>query len=363
MPYSQLVLPRGRRRISRLARGIRAILRDTSALFKEFRQPLLMLLIALFMGGYLYRELMFVAQVSPVPPYVDMPYVMLALMLLQAPLSLPDKPYLIAFWYVMPVLGVYIIGRGAADFVRLFFNRNDRRDAWEEAVASTYRNHIIVLGAGHVGLRVTRTLVQMGFDVVVIDQSVDDEKKAQLGGLNVPTIPGDGRQITTLEKAGLRDAQCLVVCTSNELVNLETVMRARDMNPDIRIVARSWDTQFANQLKRFMGVNAVLSASELAAPVFAGMAVGIEITQTLVINGEEFSMIRLTVEPQSFLDGENIHHLQAKNLMDIVLHGRNDAINVHPEGETIVQAGDTLVIFARHDKIIDIVGRNRQRGR
>jgi len=361
LPYSQLVLPRGRRRTSRFARGIRAISRDTSALFKEFRQPLLIFLFILFVGGFLYRELMFRAGEDVVPPYIDMPYIMLALMVLETPISLPDEPYLIVFWYVLPVLAVYIIGRGAADFVRLFFNRNDRRDAWEEAVASTYRNHIIVLGAGHVGLRVTRTLVEMGFDVVVVDQSVNDEKKAQLGGLNVPTIPGDGRQSAILEKAGLRDAQCLVVCTSNELVNLETVMRARDMNPNIRIVARSWDTQFANQLKRFMGVNAVLSASELAAPVFAGMAVGIEITQTLVINGEEFSMIRVTVEPQSFLDGETIQQLQIKNGMDIVLHGRGDSINVHPDGATVVRAGDTLVIFARHNKITDIAGRNRRK--
>ena len=32
--------------------------------------------------------------------------------------------------------------------------------------------------------------------------------------------------------------------------------------------------------------------------------------------------------------------------MDIVLHGRGDSINVHPDGATVVRAGDTLVIFS-----------------
>jgi hypothetical protein len=48
--------------------------------------------------------------------------------------------------------------------------------------------------------------------------------------------------------------------------------------------------------------------------------------------------------------------------MDIVLHSRNnDSVDVHPEGEIRVQAGDTLVLFARHSQITSIVARNRRR--
>ena len=58
-------------------------------------------------------------------------------------------------------------------------------------------------------------------------------------------------------------------------------MKARDLHPTVRIVMRAWDTEFANQIERFMDVQSVLSSSDLAAPSFAGAAVGIEITQTL----------------------------------------------------------------------------------
>ena len=61
-------------------------------------------------------------------------------------------------------------------------------------------------------------------------------------------------------------------------------MRARDMNHDMRIVARMYDPQFSKQLNRFMGVQATLSSSDLSAPAFAGAAVGIEITQTLNVS-------------------------------------------------------------------------------
>jgi voltage-gated potassium channel len=358
VPHSELVLPHGKRR-ARLSRIARATWRDSVALWNEFRRPILILLVALFGGGWLYGELHVLAGYERIP-YTDLPFIMMALMVLETPIELPREPYLIIFWYLMPPLFVYIIGRGAIDFVRLFFVRTERRDAWEEAVASTYRNHIIVMGIGHVGLRVARNLVSMGFDVIGLERDLSPEHDAEMSRLGVPVLIGDGRSSDLLEKAHLRDAQALVVCTANDHTNLETIMRARDMNPKIRIVARMWDDQFANQLKRFFGVEAVMSASELSAPSFAGAAVGVEITQTLHIDGHDFSMIRLTVEPGSFLVNQTIGQLQDEHIMDIVLHRSGSTIDVKPAGDIVVRSGDMLVIFARHDKIIDIVTRNQR---
>src|SRR5690606_5803652 len=103
----------------------------------------------------------------------------------------PPEWYLIAFWYALPPIFIFLIGLGAADFVRLFFFRGERQNAWEEAVASAYRNHIIVFGAGHVGLRVVRELAHMGFDIIVIDNDPDSGVTDTLHGLDVPLIVGD----------------------------------------------------------------------------------------------------------------------------------------------------------------------------
>jgi Trk K+ transport system NAD-binding subunit len=46
--------------------------------------------------------------------------------------------------------------------------------------------------------------------------------------------------------------------------------------------------------------------------------------------------------------------------MDIVLHGRNGQVEVQPHNDVRVHGGDVLVIFARHDRVIDIVERNRR---
>lgn len=359
MPYSQILIPQGRSRRDRWRRTFRAMWHDTAALLIEFRLPLLTFIAATFGGGWLYGELYYLARGERIA-YIDLPWMMTALMVFE-PIDdkVPPEPTLIIFWYLMPILAVYVIGQGAVDFVRLFFNRGDRRDAWEEAVASTYRNHVIIVGLGHVGERVLDTLVGMGFDVIAVDHSVPEELDRRLNTLGVPSIIGDGRSVDALEKAGIRRAGSLIVCTSNDHINLEVIMRARDLNPNLRIVSRMYDPQFSRQLNRFLGVEATLSSSDLSAPAFAGAAVGIEITQTLTINGVEYSMIRLDVADGSVFDGSTIDQLQDDFNMDIVLHGRNAEMDVHPEGAIDVAAGDTLVIFAEHRRVIEIVSRNR----
>jgi Trk K+ transport system NAD-binding subunit len=349
---THVVLPDRRRRTLRM---VRAVWRDTSALWREFRRPIIAFLIATLGGGWIYGELMVLAG-YPRVPYIDLPYMMVMMMVLESFTTIPPEPYLIVFWYLMPLIALYVVGQGVTEFIRLFFNRGERRNAWEEAVASTYRHHIIVMGVGHVGARVIRALAEMGSEVVAIDLSTKSELAAEL---DVPLIVGDGRQPLTLENAGLRYAEALIICTADDFVNLEVCVHAREINPTARIVVRMWDTQLSNHLKRSLNAE-TLSASDLAAPAFAGMAVGAQVAPMMQVRDEHFSLIRLQIEPGSFMDGRTIAALQDENDMDIVLFERSDQVEVHPEGSLPVRAGDTLVIFARHTHVMQIAARNRR---
>ncbi|PJF29639.1 MAG: hypothetical protein CUN52_07390 [Phototrophicales bacterium] len=357
-PRSQLAVPAHKRR--HLARYLRAAWRDYLALWREFNHPILVFLFFTCVIGFIYGELHAIAYPDENLPIIDRPYAMLQMMILESPpLTLPREPHLIFFWYLMPVVLVYVVGRGASDFVRLFLNRSERRDAWRIALASTMKNHVIVFGAGHVGVRVIAELDRMGYDVVVIDNDPDPGLEDFLHELRVPLIIADGRIASTLEKANLNNALAFVACTGNDNVNLQAIMRVRDMNPTIRIVSRIWDEAFAKQLKGFFNIEAVLSSSDLSAPVFAGAALGIEITKTVTVAGVEYSLIRLLIEQGSFMRGRTVGDLQRNEDMDIVLHVRGNITEVQPAHDKIVEAGDTIVIFARHERILSIVARNK----
>ena len=357
---TELVLPSGTRRRTRIHRALRAFVHDNSAIWREFRRPLIIFFAAILGGGLLFGELYFLATGERLA-WTSLPYMMLSLMALQGiPEQLvPGEWYLLAFYYLMPAIAVYVIGRGVIDFARVFFNRGERRRAWEEAVASTYRNHVIVMGIGHVGMRVVRVLTGMHFDVVAVDLEARADVEEELSQMGVPLITGDGRQPATLNAAGLSFASSLVICTANDHLNLEVVLRARDLNPNARVVVRSFDGQFASQLEQLLGVTAVLSSSDLSAPAFAGAAVGIEVAQSFEMQGTRYSLIRLVVAPGSRMAGQAIGDLQQAEHIDIVLHERGGEAEVNPPRDIIVQPGDGLVLFARHNHIVDIVMDNR----
>lgn len=359
-PRSQVIAPIKKRR--HIRRYIRAIWRDYLALWREFSHPIMVFLFFTVVVGFIYGELHLIAHPDEYLPIIDRPYAMIQMMILESPpFTLPQEPYLIFFWYLMPVVLVYVVGRGASDFVRLFLNWDERRDAWRIALASTMKNHVIVFGAGHVGIRVVNELHRMGYDVVVIDNSPDPGIEERLQELRAPLIIGDGRLASTLEKAGLNDALAFVACTSNDHVNLEVIMRVRDMNRNIRIVSRAWNQGFARQMKEFFNIESVLSSSDLSAPVFAGAALGVEITQTVHVAGVQYSVIRLVVSASSFMVNRTVGDLQRTENMDIVLYVHENETEVQPRHDLMIQTGDTIVIFARHERILSIVARNKGR--
>ena len=352
-----------RARVRRRFRSLIAFFRDTRALLREFWRPLFVFLFSTFVGGFLYGELYFLARAERIP-YYNLPYMMVNLMVLQGvpEEQMPEETYLTAFWYLMPAIGFYVLGRGLVDFVRVFFDRGARRRAWEMALAAEFRDHIIVIGIGHVGLRVVRALRQMGFDVVTLDSKpLPTERADELRSLQCPLILGDASEESSLIDAGVKRAQAVVITTSNDYINVTVAMRARDLNPNVRLIVRMWDSRFAEQLKRYVGVEAVLSASELAAPAFAGAAFGVEIAQTLTVQNEAYTVFNLTVEPGSFMEGKKIDDIQEENDIDIVLVEREGRVEVHPRGTIVIKSGDMVVVFARHAQILSIVEANRRR--
>ncbi len=354
---SRLATPRRRSRIRLL---LRAILRHLLALLREFRGPLLGFVAATVLGGFIYGEIYQIVRGEHIA-LVDRPYIMLQLMLIEAPEDVPSELSLVAFWYLMPAVFILLVGLGAADFLDLFFNREEHRDRWGEALAMTFRNHAIVLGAGHVGLRVVRDLHDMGLEIAVIDLDPHVRAKETLERFSVPIVMGDGRTSTTLNNAGLDKAEVFIACTGDDRVNLEAVMKVRELRPGVRVVARVWDRGMGDRMEQFGMVDTVMSAADLSAPAFAGAALGIEITQTIQLKGEEYSTVRLTVESGSFLDGALVGPLESNEKMEVVLVGSGDgSVTVDPGPEATIQAGDDIVIFAQHSRVLDAVTRNRK---
>ncbi len=327
-------------------RELRATIRDTWVLMREFRSALLLFAVSLILGALSFRTLWGISHPQEPIRFVEALYDILTMTFFQPTLEFPDEWYLDLYFFAMPALGLTFLARGAADFVTLLFNRRSRLGQWEEAVASVMKDHIIVCGLGHLGLRVVRELIALGEDIVIIERNQENPRFPAVRDLHIPIIMGDGRFTDTLEKAGIIRASAIVICTNDDLSNLQMASRIREANAEIRIVMRMFDDEFARGMADQFGISAIMSASMLAAPAFAGAASRVEIIQMFKVDRSVLGMGRVEVAQGTRLDGTTISKVEDALDLSVVLLQTGDVVDVHPEEDYMLKPGDIIAVVA-----------------
>lgn len=343
------------KRRSSLQRRWRAMWRDTMLLLREFRIPLVWFALLVMGGGGLYAYLAEIAH-EPVPSLGKAFYLALTMVFFQATDDFPQMWYLQLFYFAMPLLGLGILAQGLADFGILLFNRRQRSKEWEMAVASTFDRHVIVVGLGHLGYRVVQQLHAWGQDVVVLELTPRSDLVANLRDLDIPIIQGDA--LNTLEAANVRRARAIVLCTQNDNLNMQVAVKARHFNKDIRVVIRIFDEEFARALQQQFGFTA-LSATGMAAPVFAANAAEMDVSYPIKIEGQAFSLARLCVTSQSKLNGLSVGQIEQQYDVSVVLLQNSQGRDFHPAAERRVSVNDTLAILGGHDQITRLAQANQ----
>lgn len=332
-----------------MRRNARAVWRDTLLLLRQFAWPLLIFALVIIGGGLLYYVLALRAG-EPVDTPAEAVYLVLGLAFFQPNGDFPHVWYLQLFYFAMPVLGLGILAAGLADFGTLLFNRRARRKEWEMAVASTFNRHLVLIGLGHLGFRVMQTLVETGQEVVVIEQDPKANLADQARRMGVPVIQDDGRREEALMGAGAARARGILLCTQNDVLNLQIAFQAQRLNPDIEVVVRIFDDQFAADVAQKFGFRA-LSATGLAAPAFASAAAGVDVTRPITVDGRPFSLASLTVRPGSRLAGQTVGQIEAQMEVSVVLLRRDGASDPHPPAGEVVGANDVIAVLGEPSHI------------
>lgn len=331
-------------------------LRETGILLREFRQPVLIFSIAVIGLGILYHFL--AAQAGePLNSIPEAIYLMLTLTFLQPSGSFPHAPVLQAFYFLLPIIGVGTLAQGLADFGVMLFNRRARSKEWEIAVASTFRNHTVLVGLGHLGFRVVEKLHEMKEHVVVIERNPSADTFAAAQKMRVPVIQDDATRPVALENAGVSKAKTIILCTQNDALNLQVALKARSTNPGIQVVIRIFDEDFAESLQKQFGFTA-LSGTGMAAPVFAAAAAGADVTNPISVEGQQLSLARLTIKPESEFAGRTVGYVEDNYHLSMVLIRRDHETDMHPTDNKVLNSGDMLAVLGGPEQLSNLMHDN-----
>jgi Trk K+ transport system NAD-binding subunit len=343
-------------------RRLRAIWRDTLLLVREFIRPLTYFTLAIVGGGSLYFQLArrFGEDVGS-SSLGEAIYQVMGLTFLQ-PLgdNLPGNVLLQLFYFVMPIIGIFILAQGLTDFGLLFFNRRERSKEWEMAVASTFQDHIVVVGLGHLGYRVTQKLYELDRDVAVIELNPDEDLIAETQEKGIPVLKDDARREVALQGVGVAKARAIILCTQNDSLNLQIAFKARRLNSQIRVVLRIFDDDFGQSLQEQFGFRA-MSATGMAAPTFAAAAADVDVTRPITVEGEALSLARLKLEKGSDLLNCSVSEIEQNYDVSVVLLREDGRSDFHPAGSRRLKLDQVLAVLGGPDQINRLVDANFDR--
>ncbi|MGH2758678.1 MAG: Trk system potassium transporter TrkA, partial [Actinomycetota bacterium] len=131
--------------------------------------------------------------------------------------------------------------------------------------------HVIVCGAGEVGLHIADRLRREGHDVALIDKSAQRISEAE-ERTDVQTVVGRGTSPSVLDEAGLNKAEIFVAVTNDDEVNLVCALIAKQAGVETTIVRLKSDDLRGVQTSRVrkaMGVDHVIDPDvETAQEIF-----------------------------------------------------------------------------------------------
>ncbi len=114
----------------------------------------------------------------------------------------------------------------------------------------------VIVGYGPIGQMVSRILRQRGIEPTVIEMNIETHRR--LRSENQASVYGDANRRDVLEKAGIARAASLILSASGMAGATEAVRAAREINPNIHVVARS-DFLRGTEVLRQAGASEVFS--------------------------------------------------------------------------------------------------------
>lgn len=261
----------------------------------------------------------------------------------------------------------YLVLAGAALLVAADLERTRRGDRVKARVA-TLSGHVIVCGAGRSGAQVVREILALGLDLVVIEEDPAAlAALAELGHADLITLQADALRDTTLMAAGVERARSLVATLRDDRDNLFLCVNARQLNPDIRIIAKS-DGRASVAKFAAVGADRVVSPASLG-----GQRIAAELLRAATYRDEPHPaddplpharalIVReLPIEADAPLAGFTLHDAQLPQDLGCVIIGlrepSEDGFRYHPDDSARLVPGGAVLAVGRPEQLTRVAAR------
>ncbi|MEU7108729.1 NAD-binding protein [Streptomyces sp. NPDC046215] len=238
--------------------------------------------------------------------------------------------------------------------------------------------HVVLLGLGKIGTRVLTRLRELDIPVVCVERDPQARGVALARSLRVPTVIGDVTEEGVLEAAKIGESRTLMALTSSDITNLEAVLYARAVRPDVRVVMRLYEHRFATAVYRTLrdshpaAWTRSRSVSFLAAPAFAVAMMGRQVLGAVPVERRVILVAVLEVAGHPALAGRTVGEASVPEAWRVVALAQDGTgapadgtgapagppgpLRVPGPGH-VLRPEDRVVIAATRQGLADLLGR------
>jgi trk system potassium uptake protein TrkA len=212
---------------------------------------------------------------------------------------------------------------------------------------------VLIVGAGKVGLNTARQLLQLGHEIVLIEQrkSRFDIVEEELG--EECLVFGDGTEVWVLEKAGIGRADMVVAVTGDDEDNIVISQIATLKFGVPKIVARV-NNPFNEATFDLLGIkNTVCATTAMLRLIMHELPVH-KYVHLLSLRGEGLELVELEVSENSPFADTYVQDIDLPSgvlLAAIVRAGQA----LVARGSTLILAGDYVLCLVPHGKEKDLI--------
>jgi voltage-gated potassium channel len=199
-------------------------------------------------------------------------------------------------------------------------------------------DHYLVCGFGRVGRQVVRDLRAADAKYVVIDRSPESLEAAAAAG--IPYLEGEASDEQLLRQAGIERARALLACVDSDAENVFITLGARELRPDLTIVARASGEESEPKLRR-AGARRVVSPYRSSGSEMARLALHPQVAGVVDV-APEYRMEEIEVTPGCPGAGRPLADVAGSAII-AALRRPDGELVPQPSGDTILQSGDVLV--------------------
>jgi len=216
-------------------------------------------------------------------------------------------------------------------------------------------NHVVICGFGRIGQYLAERLQRQELSVVVVDSDSGAVAEAKERGFLC--VEGDATNEDVLIEAGLKRAHTLVVALHSDANNVFLTLTARNLCPELNILARG---ELPATEKKLMqaGANQVVLPAVIGAHHMADLIMRPHAASLMYGVGHQASldadMAELEIPPDSPLAGKTIRDAGTRQKDDVLIVSvrRPDGEQIfNPHADVDFRAGDTLVVIGKTDAV------------